>query len=748
MEAFSKRYMACNPKLYGSSDQVYVLAFSIIMLHTDAFNKHNRAKMSRADYVKNTRMDGIPNEVLEYIYDNVTYTQFIFVDEERDITGNKIDNLDTTGSFFHLGASTSSNTPGTGSLREKARADPYTLIARGLTHELRPDIEALIPSRNPFSFTGTVPYFDSSRLRRAFGGAVTIQIVNGPTAKPSSALARLTPELPNEPMVDEHVFTNLRAVKVGLAYRKDEGDGLMKNVTRKWREWCVVLTGSQLLFMKDTTLAEELQLSFLAASRRNTESSDDQLVVRITGLKPDSVFSLEDGIALMDVTYTRRPNTFRLILAKDEQQYLMEVPDEIEMNAWITHINYAATFKSVGVPFRSLQSNDSNSFSRSTSSLAGIIPTTIERQARVSTSSSVAGRSGYEEDMTNDRVSGTRRGSVSNKPWPINRHSSLRDGPKTRSQNLYNEDPQMVANGSTPNSKIEELEQEILKAKADLNEDLRIARNLAVLTPFQVSTRTRLQQAIVPISHRIRVARHHLSRLVCYREILLRDNILDKTGAPRAVVGEQTETVALTDRSDPVKTTSFLDPFPAKADREPIGQLPLVQGPLSGPPTSLSPSRSSFDQTRKGSASKLAEVRKQITQIPNPTRDYRSYSSPHTSRLALPTDGPPRSVPFALSQLIPEAEFPPSTPTVPVPTPTPLKIGPSSPSGASPVHTSTHIAPSSIFIPRSPVESTSRSRRRPSTANTMGSATTHNANGSVLSATSPPKRFTQAWGLP
>lgn len=35
------------------------------MLHTDAFNKHNRGKMSRADYVKNTRLDGVPNEVLE-----------------------------------------------------------------------------------------------------------------------------------------------------------------------------------------------------------------------------------------------------------------------------------------------------------------------------------------------------------------------------------------------------------------------------------------------------------------------------------------------------------------------------------------------------------------------------------------------------------------------------------------------------------------------------------------------------------
>jgi Sec7-like guanine-nucleotide exchange factor len=53
---------------YGTnfrSDQPYILAFSMIMLHTDAFNKHNRNKMTKADYVKNTRLPGISSEILE-----------------------------------------------------------------------------------------------------------------------------------------------------------------------------------------------------------------------------------------------------------------------------------------------------------------------------------------------------------------------------------------------------------------------------------------------------------------------------------------------------------------------------------------------------------------------------------------------------------------------------------------------------------------------------------------------------------
>lgn len=35
------------------------------MLHTDAFNKSNKRKMTKADYVKNTRLPGVYPEVLD-----------------------------------------------------------------------------------------------------------------------------------------------------------------------------------------------------------------------------------------------------------------------------------------------------------------------------------------------------------------------------------------------------------------------------------------------------------------------------------------------------------------------------------------------------------------------------------------------------------------------------------------------------------------------------------------------------------
>ena len=53
---------------YSFKDHAYVLAFSLIMLHTDAFNPSNKRKMTKEDYTKNTRLPGVPIEVLDVSY--------------------------------------------------------------------------------------------------------------------------------------------------------------------------------------------------------------------------------------------------------------------------------------------------------------------------------------------------------------------------------------------------------------------------------------------------------------------------------------------------------------------------------------------------------------------------------------------------------------------------------------------------------------------------------------------------------
>jgi hypothetical protein len=100
-----------------------------------------------------------------------------------------------------------------------------------------------------------VPFFNSSSLHRAFADAplLPVSLPSKPTpALPASAhrevlvpregAASPAPTAETEP-------TGFRVTKVGQLSRKDlVVEGGKRAPSRKWREWSVVLTGSQLLF--------------------------------------------------------------------------------------------------------------------------------------------------------------------------------------------------------------------------------------------------------------------------------------------------------------------------------------------------------------------------------------------------------------------------------------------------------------------------------------------------------------------
>jgi len=48
MEKFAERYCKCNPNSFKSADTAYVLAYSVIMLNTDAHNSMVKDKVSFA----------------------------------------------------------------------------------------------------------------------------------------------------------------------------------------------------------------------------------------------------------------------------------------------------------------------------------------------------------------------------------------------------------------------------------------------------------------------------------------------------------------------------------------------------------------------------------------------------------------------------------------------------------------------------------------------------------------------------
>ncbi|KAM1458086.1 hypothetical protein ACFX13_036044 [Malus domestica] len=75
MEKFAERYCKCSPNSFTSADTAYVLAYSVILLNTDAHNNMVKDKMTKADFIRNNRGidDGkdLPEEYLGVLYDQI-----------------------------------------------------------------------------------------------------------------------------------------------------------------------------------------------------------------------------------------------------------------------------------------------------------------------------------------------------------------------------------------------------------------------------------------------------------------------------------------------------------------------------------------------------------------------------------------------------------------------------------------------------------------------------------------------------
>ncbi|WVQ80563.1 hypothetical protein IAT38_002668 [Cryptococcus sp. DSM 104549] len=87
MLKFAERFMHNNPTgTFANADTAYILAFSVIMLNTDAHNKNLKQKrMTKAEFVKNNRgiNDGkdLPEEMLGEIYDEIQNNEIKMKDE-------------------------------------------------------------------------------------------------------------------------------------------------------------------------------------------------------------------------------------------------------------------------------------------------------------------------------------------------------------------------------------------------------------------------------------------------------------------------------------------------------------------------------------------------------------------------------------------------------------------------------------------------------------------------------------------
>lgn len=90
MEQFGAKYYNDNPTLFSAADTVYVLAFSALMLHTDAHHPTLKNRMTLEQFIANNKgIDGgkdLPRELLVDLYNGITSKRIYLTSQDSDPT--------------------------------------------------------------------------------------------------------------------------------------------------------------------------------------------------------------------------------------------------------------------------------------------------------------------------------------------------------------------------------------------------------------------------------------------------------------------------------------------------------------------------------------------------------------------------------------------------------------------------------------------------------------------------------------
>ncbi|KAL1305912.1 hypothetical protein AAFC00_004055 [Neodothiora populina] len=467
IQAFADRYHECNPGIFQSPDKAYIVAFSLMMLHTDAFNKNNKRKMQKQDYVKNTSGQNVSDDILACFYDNICYTPFIHFDEEVDINGERLLTFKPKKSKLR------------GTMPDPVRKtsgpiDPYALICDGKLDVLRPPIKEAINTDDPYTYLGTAGTLDIHRLQRAFVNTGILQIISA-RSRPAAFESQATRDNPNDTAAG---VVDLKITKVGLLWRKNPK---RKKARSPWQEWGAIMTGSQLYLFKNINWIKGLMAQQQA---HNKQATNAPVIFNppIQDFKPDALIKTDDAVALLDSSYTRHKDAFTLVRHGGQEEVLL-AENESEMNEWIALLNYAAAFRSAGVRIRGFIG------CRETDASA---PKTKDQMAL----SNAAGQ-------------------------------ALPDATSTQPVAPQLVHQVLVFRGQIMRQTIFESEREIEQMTNSLETMLRNARHLLLLAPIQQRTREEVSHAAARLNAMLKWVRRDIWRLKCYRDILAHDLEID-----------------------------------------------------------------------------------------------------------------------------------------------------------------------------------------------------------------------------
>lgn len=468
LQAFANRYHECNPGIYANPDQAYFIAFSLLILHTDVFNKNNKHKMQKADYLKNTKGEGIFDEILEVFYDNISYTPFIHVEDDLDINGERIiAHKARKKSIFPNGAADPAKRAA------KEPVDPYTLILDDKLDVLRPNLKEVMQLDDPYNYLGTAKSLNLKELQKTFFKTGVLQIISR-RSRPDAFMDDKTATNPQ----DAHPgIVDIKITKVGILWRKD---AKKKKTRSPWQEWGAILTGAQLYFFRNVAWIKSLMHQYEDHLKKGHDGDPCIFHPPLEQFKPDALMSTDGAVALRDASYTKHKNAFVYVRHGGFEEVLL-AEDEQEMNDWLAKLNYAAAFRTSGVRMR------------------GVVGSGYDGQGR---------RAMRRLDTDDTQAIQTPTGEVTIARSRID-HKMAQDILAARRTIML----QKVADAD---EKLDE-EQKVLDAQ------LRNSRHLQLLAPIQPKTREQMLLSAAKMAAALKWTRMDIWRIKCHRDILLMD---------------------------------------------------------------------------------------------------------------------------------------------------------------------------------------------------------------------------------
>ena len=494
---------------FASLDEAYFIAFSILILHTDVFNKSNKHKMQKQEYTKNASGQGVADQILECFYDNISYTPFIHVDDDMDFDGERRTSQKSRKSLFK-GASTEPVTLTKNVSR--GPLDPYALILDNKLDTLRPTLKDVMNLDDPYTYLGTATSMNLADLHRTFYRSGVLQIISQ-RSRPDAFTSQATMDNPAEAHPG---VVDIKVTKVGILWRKDT----KKKKTRSpWQEWGAILTGIQLYFFRNTTWIKNLMHQH-ETHHKYGSSLPVTFKPPLEQFKPDVMMSTEDAVALVDNTYKKHKNAFVFVRHGGVEETLL-ADNESDMNDWLAKLNYAAAFRTSGAVMRGVG--------------GGI----------------------YEEQ----RLRALRRMDSGASSHSIN--SPRGDLPATfRKPNKEHIQQLLEARRGIILDKITEADAKLATAGKLLDAQLRNARHLQILAPIQNKTREHVIHAAGMMAAQVKWSRMELWRTRCHRDILamdLEEDIKSSSTTVLSPMPKEISTNPALSRLDS-KATSILSP--------------------------------------------------------------------------------------------------------------------------------------------------------------------------------------------